>query len=298
MESSIFTTSLAATMWARACTKPARLAGEAIPIYSRIALLAQVVDVFHAEGGRAAALAHVAAGRPVNGRAPAGGELRVAALDRAVAYIAGTPAVWEVILTGGDPLVLSPRRIAEVTARLSAIPHVQILRWHTRVPVVDPSRVTDAMLVALKSDTKTVYVGIHANHPRELTDAAKAACRRLAQAGLSLVSQTVLLKGVNDDAQTLMALFRAFVTMGIRPYYLHHADLAPGTSRFRTDIAEGQALMRALRGTISGLALPTYILDVPGGYGKVPVGPNYVDAGAGEIRDVSGRPHAYPPASS
>ncbi len=218
-----------------------------------------------------------------------------AALDKAVDYIAAAPAIWEVILTGGDPLILSPRRIAEITSRLSEIPHVQVLRWHTRVPVVDPSRVTGDIVAALRSPTKSVYVGVHANHPRELTEAAKAACRRLAAGGLSLVSQTVLLKGVNNDAETLAALFRTFVTMGVRPYYLHHADLAPGTARFRTTLAEGQSLMRALRGQISGLALPTYILDVPGGYGKIPVGPGYVDAATREIRDVSGRAHAYPP---
>ena len=217
------------------------------------------------------------------------------ALDRAIAYIEATPAIWEVILTGGDPFVLSPRRIAEVTARLSAIPHVKILRWHTRVPVVDPGRVTGDLVTALQSPAKTVYVGIHANHPRELTEAARAACRRLADADLTLVSQTVLLKGVNADVATLTALFRAFVEMRIRPYYLHHADLAPGTSRFRTSIEEGQSLMRALRGRISGLALPTYILDIPGGHGKVPVGPGYVDPEVDKVRDIAGRTHIYPP---
>ena len=226
-----------------------------------------------------------------------GGEatLAGAALDRAVRYIAETPAIWEVILTGGDPLALSPRRIADVTARLSAIPHVRILRWHTRVPVVDPGRVTAELAAALQSRVKTVYVGIHANHPRELTATARAACQRLVDADLTLVSQTVLLKGVNADVATLTALFRTFVEMRIRPYYLHHTDLAPGTSRFRVSIEEGQALMRALRGRISGLALPTYILDIPGGHGKVPIGPGYVDPDAGEVRDIAGIAHVYPP---
>ena len=216
-------------------------------------------------------------------------------LDRALAYIERDPGIWEVILTGGDPLILSSRLIAEVTRRLAAIPHVQVLRWHSRVPVVDPERVTGDLVAALQSTSKTVYVGIHANHPRELTQTARAACRRLADAGLGLVSQTVLLKGVNDDAATLAALFRAFVALRIRPYYLHHADLAPGTAHFRTSIAEGQALMRELRGRISGLALPTYILDIPGGHGKVPVGPGYVDETTRELRDNDGRTHAYPP---
>ena len=117
-----------------------------------------------------------------------------------------------------------------------------------------------------------MYVALHANHPRELTDAARAACRRLIDAGIAMVSQSVLLKGVNDDADTLEALMRGFVEMRVKPYYLHHGDLAPGTAHLRTTIAEGQALMRALRARLSGLALPTYVLDIPGAHGKVPVG--------------------------
>ena len=211
-----------------------------------------------------------------------------AALEAALDYITVDPAIWEVILTGGDPLMLSPRRIAEVTQRLSMIPHVQVIRWHSRVPVVDPARVTHELVAALGSASKTVYVGIHANHPRELTATARGAIDRLRDAGLGLVSQTVLLRGVNDDAATLAELFRAFVTLGVRPYYLHHPDLAPGTAHFRLTIAEGRALMRQLRGRVSGLALPTYVLDIPGGYGKVPVGPEYLGEGEGTVRDVNG----------
>ena len=211
-----------------------------------------------------------------------------AAFDAALAYIAADPAIWEVILTGGDPLMLSPRRVAEVTQRLSRIAHVKVLRWHSRVPVVDPARVTDELVAALGSQRQQVYVGIHANHPRELTDAARGAILRLRWAGYGLVSQTVLLRGVNDDAATLAELFRAFITLGVRPYYLHHPDLAPGTAHFRLTIAEGRALMRQLRGRISGLALPTYVLDIPGGHGKVPVGPDYVEEGEGTVRDVDG----------
>ena len=187
----------------------------------------------------------------------------------------------------------SPRRIAELTARLAAIPHVQVLRWHTRVPVVEPARVDDMLIAALKVQDKAVYVGIHCNHPRELTAAARGAIARMADAGLVLVSQTVLLKGVNDDATTLEALMRAFVALRIKPYYLHHADFAPGTSHFRTSIAEGQALMRALRGRLSGLAQPTYVLDIPGGVAKVPIGPGYVDVGG--VRDPGDQVHRYPP---
>ena len=216
------------------------------------------------------------------------------ALEAALAYIAGEPKIWEVILTGGDPFMLSPRRIADVTRRLGAIPHVKVLRWHTRVPVADPGRVTDELVAALRSTEKTVYVALHANHARELTDAARAACARLVDAGIPLLSQTVLLKGVNDDAETLAALMRAFVEARVKPYYLHHLDAAPGTGHFRTTIAEGQRLMRALRGRLSGIAQPTYVLDIPGGHGKVPVGPDYVSGDARTVADPNGTLHDYP----
>ena len=216
-----------------------------------------------------------------------------AALDAALGYIAGVPGIWEVILTGGDPLMLSPRRIAEVTSRLAAIAHVKVLRWHTRVPAVEPARVTAELVSALKSAGTTVYVALHANHPRELTEAARAACARIVDAGMPLLSQTVLLRGVNDDAETLAALMRAFVEARVKPYYLHHLDLAPGTRHFRTSIAEGQALMRALRGRLSGIAQPTYVLDIPGGHGKVPIGPGYL-AEDGTIADPAGIIHDYP----
>lgn len=226
---------------------------------------------------------------------PGGDALAGEALDRAIDYIRQNAGILEVIMTGGDPLMLAPRRIAEVTRRLAEIAHVRVLRWHSRVPVADPARVTAELVTALKSE-RAVYVGIHANHPRELSPAARAAIARLADAGLVLVSQTVLLKGVNDDAATLAELFTELVALRVKPYYLHHPDLAPGTAHFRTSIAEGQALMRALRGRISGLALPTYILDVPGGFGKVPVGPSYVDADAPvpSVADVHGALHVYP----
>jgi lysine 2,3-aminomutase len=216
------------------------------------------------------------------------------ALNAALQYIAGTPAVWEVILTGGDPFMLSPRRIAEVTRRLGAVPHVKVLRWHTRVPVADPERVTDDLVAALRSTPKAVYVALHANHARELTAAARAACARLVDAGIPMLSQTVLLRGVNDDAETLAGLMRAFVEARVKPYYLHHLDAALGTSHFRTTIAEGQRLMRALRGSLSGLAQPTYVLDIPGGHGKVPIGPDYLSADGDAVVDPGGVTHNYP----
>jgi lysine 2,3-aminomutase len=219
------------------------------------------------------------------------------ALDAALAYVAAHAEIWEVILTGGDPLTLSPRRLGGIVGRLAAIAHVKVLRLHTRLPVAAPERVTSALVRAMKSPRQATYVALHANHPRELTPAVRAACQRIIAAGMPMLGQTVLLGGVNDDAETLGALMRAFVETGIKPYYLHHPDLAPGTSRFRVSLAKGQALMRALRGRISGLCQPTYVLDIPGGYGKVPVGPGYLIgdlAGCATVIDPWGDTHAYP----
>lgn len=219
--------------------------------------------------------------------------LTPAQLDAAFAYIAGRPEIWEVIVTGGDPFVLSPRRLAELMDRLEAIDHVKIVRFHTRVPAVDPDAVTEALVAALKRSTKAVYVALHANHARELTPAARTACARIIDAGVPMLSQTVLLRGVNDDPTTLAALMRAFVETRIRPYYLHHGDHAPGTAHLRTTLAEGQAIMKALRGTLSGLAQPTYVLDIPGGHGKVPVGPDYLTETG--VEDPNGVVRVYPP---
>src|SRR5947209_3268674 len=197
-------------------------------------------------------------------------------LDAALAYVHAHPEIWEVILTGGDPLVLSARRLSEVMRRIGAIEHVKIVRFHTRLPVVAPEKVTPTLVRALKASGQTTYVALHANHPRELTKAARTAIARIVDAGIPMVSQSVLLRGVNDDAATLEQLMRAFVECRIKPYYLHHADLAPGTAHLRTTLAHGQELMRALRGRVSGLCQPDYVLDIPGGHGKAPVGPNYL----------------------
>lgn len=228
---------------------------------------------------------------------PGAGALSEADLAAALDYIRSHSEIWEVVLTGGDPLALSARRLAEVTRALAAIPHVKILRWHTRLPVVAPERVTKAMADALtRGHDKTVVVALHANHPREMTAEARAACRLLIDRGAAMVSQSVLLKGVNDDADTLEALMRAFVETRVKPYYLHHGDLAPGTGHFRVPIAEGQALMRELRQRVSGLAMPTYVLDIPGAHGKVPIGPAYVAAradGAYDVADPQGVARRY-----
>ncbi|WP_428426938.1 lysine-2,3-aminomutase-like protein [Pararhizobium sp.] len=229
------------------------------------------------------------------------GTLASQAMDNAFAYIAEHTEIWEVILTGGDPLVLSPRRLASIMERLASIEHVKIVRFHTRVPVVEPERVDAALIAALKASGKTTYLALHANHPRELTVDARAACARLVDSGIVMVSQSVLLKGVNDDPDTLAALMRVFVENRIKPYYLHHPDLAPGTSHFRLTIEEGQALVASLRGRVSGLCQPAYILDIPGGHGKTVVSASTIaDNGGGcyTVSDFNGEAHVYPPESA
>lgn len=225
------------------------------------------------------------------------GTLSDTAFAAILAYVKASPDIWEVILTGGDPLMLSARRIGEVTTALAAIPHVKVLRWHTRMPIADPERITPAVVRALKSPGIATFLGVHANHASELTTPVRASLARLAAAGITLVSQSVLLKGVNDDVATLEALMRALVESGVKPYYLHHPDLAPGTGHFRLSIARGQSLMRALRRRLSGLAMPSYVIDVPDGAGKIPIGPTYIEPGDGEFRltTLSGKKRLYPP---
>jgi lysine 2,3-aminomutase len=219
---------------------------------------------------------------------PGGEALTGPDLTTALAYIAANPAIFEVILTGGDPFMLSPRRIKDLMERLSDIPHVKIVRWHTRVPVVDPARITPAFVNALKTRGIVTWVAIHANHAREFSDAACTAIAALADAGISLVSQSVLLKGVNDNLDALSELMRAFLVNRVKPYYLHHPDLAPGTSHFRPTIDEGQDLMRQLRLAISGLAQPTYVLDVPGGATKAPLTETNVSVTSSRFRVLAG----------
>ena len=181
--------------------------------------------------------------------------------------------------------------------RLAAFPHLRIVRFHTRVPVVEPERVDAELVRALLASGKTTYLAVHANHPRELTPAACAAFARMTAAGIALISQTVLLRGVNDTVETLAELMRGFVENRIRPYYLHHPDLAPGTAHFRLSIAEGQALVAALRGRISGLCQPVYVLDIPGGHGKASIAAPTIEPADGgfSVRDWQGGTHRYPP---
>ena len=225
-----------------------------------------------------------------------GGEtLKPEALEKALAYIRDHSEIWEVILSGGDPLMLSDRRLGEVIAELNAIEHVKIIRIHTRVPVVLPERITPDLIQVLRGD-KPVYILLHCNHARELTQSAREACARLIDAGLPMLSQSVLLRGVNDTPDALRELMKALVESRVKPHHLHHPDLVAGTSHLRPSIKEGQALMRSLRGHISGLCQPTYILDIPGGYGKVSIGPIYAEMKeeGWEIEDRHGIKHNYP----
>ncbi len=227
---------------------------------------------------------------PDAGRSLTPGEI-AAAFD----YIRQHNGIFEVILTGGDPLMLSPRRIGEVMSALSAIPHVKIARWHTRVPVVAPDTVTTEMVAALRDPRLATFLGLHANHPRELSGDARRAIARLVDAGIPVLSQSVLLAGVNDDADTLEALMRRFVENRITPYYLHHGDLAPGTAHFRVPIARGLEIMLELDRRLTGIARPDYVLDLPGAHGKVSLlSANVRRVGEGyEITDRNGQVHLY-----
>jgi lysine 2,3-aminomutase len=200
------------------------------------------------------------------------------ALEEAYAYIESHQEIREVILTGGDPLSLPDKALAEILARVEQIAHVRLLRIHTRVPVVLPSRVTGGLVQALQGRLMVTVV-THFNHPREITPATELACRALRQGGFVLLNQSVLLKGVNDSIEVLEELCRELMyRLGVKPYCLHHGDLARGMAHRRTTIAEGQALVAALRARLSGICNPVYVLDLPEGGGKVPLGPSYVEA--------------------
>jgi lysine 2,3-aminomutase len=230
------------------------------------------------------------------------------AYENALAYIRAHPEIWEVILTGGDPLMLSPRRLKQIMTDLAGIEHVKIIRIHTRVPVAEPARISADMIAALKVGGAATWVALHANHAREFTRKARSACAAIVDGGIPMVSQSVLLRGVNDDLVALEALMRVFVECRIKPYYLHHGDLALGTSHLRTTLETGQQIMAALRGRVSGLCQPDYVIDIPGGHGKTPAGPVYlepVNSFSAEreqpaerryrIVDYCGDVHLYPP---
>jgi lysine 2,3-aminomutase len=225
---------------------------------------------------------------------PGSEKLSAAELEAALDYIRTTPAIWEVILTGGDPFVLSPRRLQNIMAELNKIEHVKVIRFHTRVPIADPLRVTPELVAALGSD-KAVYVVLHCNHANELTEKVRAATQQLIKAGIPLLSQSTLLRGVNDKAEALEKLFRTLVEMRIKPYYLHHPDLAPGTGHFRLPVAEGQSLVKNLLGKMSGIAQPHYMLDIPGGFGKSPISVSWIEKNDNGyvVTDYKGGKHDY-----
>ena len=221
-------------------------------------------------------------------------------LAPALAYLAAHPAIRDVIVSGGDPLAMATERLVRIVARVRAIPHVETIRLATRVPVTLPQRVTPELCRALRPH-HPLWVMTHFNHPKELTRASLKACTRLADAGFPVMNQTVLLRGVNDDAEVLEALFRGLVRARVRPYYLLQTDPVRGTSHLRTPLATGVRLLERLQGRLSGIALPKLIVDTPGGMGKVPVGPDYVvarRAGETDLRTHRGVTVTYvdPPA--
>jgi lysine 2,3-aminomutase len=201
---------------------------------------------------------------------PDGGLLTEAQLDAAYGYLATHPQIREVILTGGDPLILSPRRLSTILKNLAQIPHIEVLRIHTRAPIADPTLITDSLADALDI-AHALFIVLHTNHATELTPAVTAALRKLQRRAIPILGQTVLLAGVNDSDEALADLFRAMLRARIKPYYLHQLDPAPGTARFHVRPERGRQLLAALRGHISGTAIPTYIYDRPGGLGKIPL---------------------------
>lgn len=223
------------------------------------------------------------------------GSLSDADLDRAVDYLSGRPEIREVILTGGDPLMTAPRRLARITTALGGISHIEVVRAHTRLPTSAPDRVTANLIDALKAGRHAVWVAVHINHPSELTTPTRAALARFVDAGVPLLSQTVLLRGINDDPAVLTELFRALARERVKPYYLHQLDHAPGTSHFRVPLERGREIADALVGNLSGLCRPTYVLDIPGGFGKIPAGRSWIEMNGGEtsVRDYRGRIHLY-----
>ncbi len=225
---------------------------------------------------------------------PGNAALSADELQACYTYIRQHPKIWEVILSGGDPLILKPQQLGQIITELSQIPHVEVIRIHSRVPVLDSARINSEILQVL-SQWRPIYIVLHINHPAEFTPAAIQAINSLIDHGVVLLGQTVLLKGVNDNIETLGQLMRGMVKHRIKPYYLHHADLAQGTQHMRTSIETGQALAAALRGNYSGLCQAQYVLDIPGGAGKSPIGPNYIERQADgyTVTDYQGMEHTY-----
>jgi lysine 2,3-aminomutase len=220
------------------------------------------------------------------------GAARDIQFDAMIRYIAAHPEVRDVIISGGDPLLLPIARLEEVLARVRAIAHVEIIRIGSRVPCVLPQRI-DAELTAMLQKYHPLWVNVQFNHPRECTNEAQRACDLLLRAGIPLNNQSVLLRGVNDDLKTMRALIHKLLSLRVRPYYLFQCDPVRGTEHFRTTLRQGLALLEQLLGHTSGLAVPTFVVDLPGGGGKVPVGPRFLvqyDEGTGHaiLRNYQG----------
>lgn len=227
---------------------------------------------------------------------PGGDVLSRQERTEALSYIRSDSRIEEVIFTGGDPFVVSPRQIGALLDELDTIDHVGIIRFHTRIPVADPDRITPRFLEVLQRIGRPVYVVIHINHTQEITPRVVEAFNALRRGGCILLSQSVLLRGVNDDVDILTDLFQSLGKLGVKPYYIHHPDLAPGTSHFRVPIKTGQSLMRDVARRVSGICLPEYVLDIPGGYGKVPLNDTYVECVDDHtylIEDENGVVHRY-----
>ena len=217
------------------------------------------------------------------------------AFDAMLGYIARTPRIRDVIVSGGDPLTWSTSRLRELLERLRAIPHVEIVRLGSRVPVTLPQRIDDELCAVLDRNGP-IWINVHFNHPREITREAAAACDRLLRCGIPLNNQAVLLRGVNNDLDTIRSLVHALMRIKVRPYYLFHCDPVRGAHHFRTSIAEDIAIIEGLRGHTSGLAVPTYAIDLPHGGGKVPVQPQYLlsyENGRAVLRNFQGRVFEY-----
>ncbi len=216
--------------------------------------------------------------------------------ERALRYIDSHPEVRDVLLSGGDPLLLSDKKLEHLLSRLRAIPHVEFIRIGSRIPVFLPQRITPALTEIFKK-YGPIWMSIHVNHPKECTAELKAACERLAFAGVPLGNQSVLLRGVNDDAEVMKALVHRLLRMRVRPYYLYQMDLITGGSHFKVDVRNGLEIIRALRGHTTGYAVPQYVIDAPGGGGKVPVNPDYVESITDEavtFRNYEGDRFVYP----
>ncbi len=217
-------------------------------------------------------------------------------LEKGLAYIAAHPEIRDVLISGGDPLLLSDAKLDQLLGRLRAIPHVEFIRIGSRIPVFLPQRVTEGLCDALKRHGP-VWLSIHVNHPKEVTAELAAACERLAFAGVPLGNQSVLLRGVNDDEEVMRALLHRLLMIRVRPYYLYACDLIEGSSHLRVPLERGIEIIRSLRGHTTGYAVPQFVIDAPGGGGKVPVNPAYVQAiqdGIVELRNFEGRSFTYP----